>query len=107
MNLFERVFALTHYRNPNAWVETTAAFTGKKETAIVRTKMGPRKADYPAYEIVYLTEDGRKQHGWYSFHPLPDPEEEQLKGMRITIRYKKRKPYIFEWSYAMNECKRI
>lgn len=91
MTLFEHIFQLTHYRNPHLWGETTAVFTGKSEMAVVRT----RRLNYKAYEIVYYA-DGRKLSGWYSFHPLEDPEEESLRGMEIKIRYKKRKPYIFE-----------
>ncbi|MBQ1310493.1 MAG: hypothetical protein IIY55_01495 [Blautia sp.] len=95
MNLFALVFRLTHHRNPHAWTETMASFTGKSEAAVVRTRMGPRRADYKAYEIVYHA-GGELRHGWYSFHPLPDPDPEEIRGKEIRIRYRKRKPFIFE-----------
>ena len=53
MNLFNIAFRITHLRNPYAWEETVATFTGKSEAATVRTRLGPNKADYNAYEIVY------------------------------------------------------
>ena len=95
MNLFKLIFRVTHYRNPTMWIETDGVFTGKSEAAIIRTRLGPRKADYTAYEIVYDAA-GKRLRGWYSFHPLPDPDPEELKGNKIRIRYRKRKPYIFE-----------
>jgi len=95
MNLFEFVFKITHHRSTQAWEETLATFTGKSEAATVRTRLGPRKADYNAYEIVYDV-DGKQKHGWYTFHPLPDPKAAELRGMKIKIRYMKRKPFIFE-----------
>ena len=95
MNLFELIFRITHYRNPKMWIETDGVFTGKSETAIIRTRLGLRKADYSAYEIVYFA-NGKRFHGWYSFHPLPDPDPKELEGNRIRIRYRKWKPFIFE-----------
>ena len=95
MNLFELIFRITHYRNTNMWIETDGIYTGKSEAAIIRTRLGSRRADYSAYEIVYYV-DGKRLHGWYSFHPLPDPDPKELKGTRIRIRYKKKKPYIIE-----------
>ena len=95
MNLFERFFRITHYRDPRKWIETEGIFTGKSETAVVRTRVGPRKANYRAYEVAYYA-NGNRLHGWYTFHPLPDPEPKELAGKKIRIRYKKRKPYIFE-----------
>ena len=50
MNLFEVFLRTTHYRNYKLWVETEGIFTGKSEAAIIRTGLGPRKADYNAYE---------------------------------------------------------
>ena len=95
MNLFELFFRITHYRNSNLWVETEGVFTGKSETANIRTRLGPRKAHYNAYEIVYYA-NGERLRGWYSFYPLPGPEPEELAGNRIRIRYRKTKPFIFE-----------
>ena len=77
------------------WMETEGIFTGKSEAAIIRTRLGPRKANYRAYEIVYSV-NGKRQHGWYTFHPLPDPDPEELKEEKIRIRYKKQKPFVFE-----------
>ena len=99
MNLFGLISRITHYRNPDIWIETDGVFTGKSEAATVRTRLGPRKATYSAYEIAYYV-NGRMLHGWYSFHPLPDPDPEELEGDRIRIRYKKRKPFIFEKASA-------
>ena len=48
MNLFNIAFRITHLRNPYAWEETVATFTGKSEAATVRTRLGPNKADYNA-----------------------------------------------------------
>ena len=95
MNLFEVFLRITHYRNHKLWVETEGVFTGKSEAAIIRTRLGPRKADYNAYEIVYYA-NGKRLRGWYSFHPLPEPDPGELKGKKIRIRYKKWKPYIIE-----------
>ena len=95
MNLFEAIFRITHHRSPHTWAETVATFTGKSEAATVRTRLGPIKADYNAFEIVYDV-NGQRKHGWYSFHPLPDPDKEELKGSTMRIRFMKRKPYIFE-----------
>ena len=95
MNFFELIFRITHYRNPHMWIKTDGIFTGKSEAAIIRTRLGPRRADYSAYEIEYYA-NGKRLREWYSFHPLPDPAPEELKGSKIQIRYKKRKPYIFE-----------
>ena len=47
--------------------------------------MGPRPAPYNAYEIVYEA-DGERRRGWYSFHPLSDPDPETLSGKTIRIR---------------------
>ena len=95
MNLFEFFFKITHYRNIHAWDETVATFTGKSEAATVRTRFGPRKTDFNAYEIVYYA-NGQRKHGWYSFSPLPGPDAEELRGTKMKIRFMKRKPYIFE-----------
>ena len=95
MNLFEIAFRLTHYRNKWKWKTATAVFTGKYEKAIVRTKMGPRSADYYAYEIVYEA-NGVKRNGWYTFHPLDDADPRSIAGNTLRIRYRIDKPFIFE-----------
>ena len=93
MNLFESVFRLTHLRNKRKWKSATAVFTGKCERAIIRTKMGPRLAKYNAYEIVYEA-NGVKRKGWYTFHPLDDPDPQSIAGNKLKIRYRKDKPFI-------------
>ncbi len=95
MNFFASILRLTQWRNAKQWKSVTAAFTGRHEKATVRTKMGPRPAPYNAYEIVYEA-DGERRRGWYSFHPLSDPDPEMLAGETIRIRYRVGKPYIFE-----------
>ena len=95
MNLFERIFRLTHLRNKRKWKSATAIFTGKCERAIIRTKMGSRLAKYNAYEIVYEA-NGVKRNGWYTFHPLDVPDPHSIAGDKLKIRYRKDKPFIFE-----------
>ena len=95
MNFFASVLRLTQRRNEKQWKSVTAVFTGRHEPAMVRTKMGPRPAPYNAYEIVYEA-DGERRRGWYSFHPLSDPDPETLSGKTIRIRCRAGKPYIFE-----------
>ena len=94
MNLYRFISRITHYRNSNMWIETDGVFTGKSEAAIIQTRMGPQTADYSAFEITYYVGE-KRLHGWYSFHPLPDPDPEELAGNKIRIRYRKRKPFIF------------
>ena len=93
MNFFELILKIQNRRSPHKWATTTATFTGKHEQAVVRTNRGPKKAAYNAWEIVYTVDD-KIRHGWYTFHPLPDPEE--IAGTEIAIRYQRKKPYIFE-----------
>ena len=95
MNLFGFFVRLTHHRDMRKWESATAVFTGKSEKATIRTKMGPRAADYNAYEIVYDA-DGTRRNGWYVFHPLDDPDPQSLAGRTMNIRYRKDKPFIFE-----------
>lgn len=94
MNLFE-FFLKLRSKGTDSWVETTAAFTGRRNKAAHRTKAGCRELDYYEYEIIYFVGDKEKR-GFYSFYPLPDPEAEAVKGKTIRIKYNKKKPYIFE-----------
>jgi len=71
-------------------------FTGKSRQAVILTRSGSKPAPYNAYELIYQA-NGRQRHEWYSFHPLPDPDPEDLKNRTMWIRYKKRRPYIFEY----------
>lgn len=96
MNLFELCLKLNSGAG-RAWIETTATFTGKRNKAASRTKVGYRELDYYEYEITYYAGD-KKKSGYYSFYPLPDPAIEEIKGKTMKIKYDKRKPYIFKKS---------
>ena len=95
MDLFSLVFSLTHRRDARKWETVTVVFTGKYEKATVRTRLGPRRADYNAYEIVYEA-NGTRRSGWYTFHPLEDPDPQTIAGKTMPVRYRKKKPFIFE-----------
>ena len=94
MNFFE-FFVNLQNRGKNNWIETTATFTGKRNKAASKTKVGFRELDYYEYEITY-TVGGKEKRGFYSFYPLPDPETEEITGRTMKIKYNKKKPYIFE-----------
>lgn len=94
MNLLE-AFLKLRKNNTKSWVETTATFTGKREKATEKTKVGYKELDYYEYEISYSAGD-KQRYGYYSFYPLPDPETEEIKGKTIRIKYNEKKPYRFE-----------
>ena len=94
MNLFE-LFLKSHNNSTKSWIETTATFTGRRNKAVSRTKVGYRELDYYEYEITYFADD-KKKRGYYSFYPLPDPEIEEIKGETMRIKFNKNKPYLFE-----------
>ena len=94
MNFFE-FFVNLQNRGKESWIETTATFTGKRNKAASRTKVGFTELDYYEYEIKYMVGDKEKR-GYYSFSPLPDPEIEEINGKTIRIKYNKKKPYLFE-----------
>ena len=94
MNLFEFCLKLNSL-GKTTWVETTATFTGKRNKAASRTKVGYRELDYYEYEITYSVGD-EKRRGFYSFYPLQDPSIEEIEGKTMKIKYNKRKPYLFE-----------
>ncbi len=94
MNLFGFFVSLQN-RKTKTWVETTATFTGKRNKAAARTKIGFTELDHYEYEITYLA--GNKQRkGYYSFYPLPDPEIEEIEGKTMKIKYDSKKPYLFK-----------
>lgn len=94
MNFFE-FFLKLHNSSTKSWVETTATFTGKRNKAASRTKVGYCELDYYEYEITYFAGDKQKR-GYYSFYPLPEPKIDEVEGKTIRIKYNKKKPYIFE-----------
>ena len=47
------------------------------------------------YEIKYYTND-EERTGWYVFHPLDDPDPNDIAGQELHIRYNKNKPWLFE-----------
>ena len=95
MNLFEFFVNLNHRKHDKGWCETKAVFTGNREKAALRGKAGYKIADYYSYEIKYIA-NGEERRGFYAFYPLPDPDVEEIKDTEMRIRYKKKKPYIFE-----------
>ena len=95
MNLFEIFVKLTHMHIKGLWEETTATFTGRTRKATVMRRRRIVEGDYDSYEISYFT-DEKKIYSWHTFHPLPDPDPENLIGTKIRIRYKKTKPQDFE-----------
>ena len=94
MNILE-FFVKLQNRRKKFWIETTATFTGKRNKAASRTKVGFRELAYYEYEISYFV-DGKEKRVYYSFYPLPDPEIENITGKTIRIKYNKKKPYLFE-----------
>ena len=95
MSIFEFFLKLNHPSEKEGWIETTAVFTGKVEKAAVGKPGHYKTVDYNEYEIRYLTYD-EERNGWYTFHPLPDPTPDDIKGTSIRIRYNPGKPWIFE-----------
>ena len=95
MNVFEFFFRITHKRSSLIWEETTATFTGRVRSGEIKTRAGFIKTDYNAYEIAYWA-DEKKIYSYYTFHPLPDPDPASLLGTTMKIRYKKRRPHVFE-----------
>lgn len=95
MNLFELFSNFHHNTNNEAWVETTARFTGRTNKTAKRTKAGYFEEKHNEYEVVYEAE-GKLRTAWYTFYPVPDPDVEEIKDTSITIMYKKRKPYIIK-----------
>ena len=94
MNLFE-FFVKLNNSGTKSWIETTATFTGRRNKAASRTKVGYGELDYYEYEITYLVGD-KERRGYYSFYPLQDPPAEKIQGKTMKIKYNKRKPYLFE-----------
>jgi len=102
VNIFELFVKLTHPVKKSGWVETTAYFTGEYRSPR-RTGMGrypspvrvSSATNYYEYMIRYYTEDGERT-GWYLFYPGPDPSPEDIRGLTFQIRYRKRRPWIFE-----------
>ncbi len=95
MTLFELFFNITHRRSSLIWAETDAVFTGKVEKALLHSKSGFYEASYNAFQIKYYAGDELIYAG-YPFHPLPDPDPEELRGKKLRIRYKKKRPHVFE-----------
>ena len=93
-------FNLTHPPEKWGWVETTAYFTGDARKAMPKGRVGfyyhDQPADYNEYGIRYYTDDSERL-GWYRFYPSPDPEPEELKGKSVRIRYKKSRPWNYEF----------
>lgn len=96
MNLFEFFLNLNN-ANKESWIETNATFTGKRNIAKARTKVGYIDKDYYEYEITYNV-GSKKQSAYYTFYPLPDPDICDIKGQVIKIKYNEKKPYRWKIS---------
>ena len=95
MNLFEFFVKRNHPGTGKGWVETIAVFTGNAHKAAVGKVGHYKTVDYNEYEIRYVTSEGERT-AWYTFHPLEDPDPDELKGSEIKIRYNERKPWKFD-----------
>jgi hypothetical protein len=95
MNLFEIFSNITHPAKKNGWIETVAFFTGKYEKAAFGRHGCYGSAGYNEYQVRYYTAEGERM-GWYAFFPVPDPDPEDIIYTSIRIRYKERKPWVFE-----------
>ena len=95
MNLFEIFFNMTHKRSSIIWAETDAVFTGKVVKALLHSRSGFYEASYNAFEIKYYAGD-KLIYASYPFHPLPDPDPDELRGQKLHIRYRKLRPHVFE-----------
>ncbi len=98
--LFDFFSSLTHPSKKPGWEETTAVFTGAvRKAQIIRRRPDyfykERIADYNEYEIKYYVDD-KERTGWYCVYPLPDPDSADFAGTKLRIRYKKKRPWIFE-----------
>ena len=94
MNLFELFGQITHMHIPYLWQEATATFTENRRKAAIMRRRRMIEADYDAYEISYFA--GKKLiKSRHSFHPLPAPYPESLKGTSLRILYKKQNPKKF------------
>lgn len=95
MYLFERFVRLTHPKKKFGWEETTAYFTGdvRKVAAGAGAQFGLSGRN--EYMIRFFTDAGER-NAWYSFYPLEDPAPEDVYGMEMKIRYKKRRPWMIE-----------
>ena len=107
MNLFGFLGKITHPVKRPGWVETTAYFTGesrrlKRERGGRNPLMMTAAADVREYAVRYFAGDTQRT-GWYRFYPGPEPDPEGIKGMTLQIRYKKRRPWIFENISGMDE----
>ena len=95
LNLFDFFFDLTHRKKEEEWVETVGTFNGNVQKAVDYERYGTKRVDYNTYELEYYAGD-KKRKGWYTFHPLPEPDPEALKGTTIRMRYMKKRPFIIE-----------
>ena len=95
MNVFELFTKLNHPTEEMGWIKTTAVFTGRTERAAIGTPGQYKNADYLEYEIRYFV-SGEERRGWYAFHPLDDPDPDEIKGSELQIRYNGKKPWLFE-----------
>lgn len=95
MNLLELCLKITQKKNRNTWVETQAHFTGETEECVERSSRYGSIERYKRYKYVYYVDDVQK-HGWHTFFPLEDLDEDEVKDTWVRIRYNRKKPYLSE-----------
>lgn len=93
MNLMEFFVNMNQRDKQKNWIEATATFTGKRNRAARKVKYGFVEENWYTYEVTYEVK-GKEQRSWYEFHPLPDPEPDEIRGTTVQIHYKKSKPFL-------------
>lgn len=91
MGLLKLFLNMQHHDSMHGWIETYAYFTGKYQK--INPGYSVSVTTCNKYQIRYHTALGEK-YGWHIFYPLPDPET--VEDLSLHIRYKEKKPWIYE-----------
>ena len=94
MNLFEFCLKLNNF-GKTSWIETTATFTGKRNKAVSRTKVGYRELDYYEYEITYLVSNAKKteisskegEAGITTYSGIGDTIQEAINDVKLKMPF--------------------
>lgn len=76
------------------WKKTTATMTGRTNMRVYRTR-GGACYQFTEYEISYCV-DGQTYHKYFDFSPGPDPVPPYTEGTILSIRYRMKRPQVFE-----------